>query len=144
MGSSRRHGRLCSTWPIASSFVNGKVEKKERNPLSWVKSRKALCGLVMESKHLDELFKVGDKWLVAGGETVSLLLAGGSVTAERLFSGTAAQMLEAKVADKMKAGLEKLKTMKPTTGELITQAMLNTIIQQTLDDCATIAGAFFG
>ena len=112
--------------------------------MSWVKSRKALCGLVMDSKQVDFLLTLGDKWLLDSSEHVTNLLAGGSSTAERLFSATAAQMLEAKVADKMKAGLVKLKGLKPGFGHHISQHMINTIVQETLDDCATVPGAFFG
>ena len=95
--------------------------KVERNsdPISWCRSRRSLCGLLMSQAGLQAVLDAGADWKNTAEEHMVKCISGGSELATRLFSGCVAAVLVSKVEKEMEtfaAGLLKFRPTGDTIG----------------------------
>ena len=117
-----------------------KRAEKDSDPLTWIKSRRSVLGLIMPLAHLQAVLDTGAGWQTEAEAHMLACIDAGSATASRLFASCVAAQLEKKVEAHMLAGVTKLMQCKPPHGELVHRTHVDAIRAEVLDDCNGIAG----
>ena len=117
-----------------------KRAERDSDPITWMRSRRDLLGLIMPKAQVQAVIDLGDDWETAAEEHMIACIEAGSATASRLFASCIAAQLEKKVETEMLAGVAKLLKLRPPHGVCIERSHVDTIRGEVLTKCDAIAG----
>ena len=117
-----------------------KRAEKDANPLTWIKSRRDLLGLVMPKAQLQAVLDTGDSWQTDGEKHMLACINSGAEVASRLFASCVASQLEKKVEVEMLAAVSALAKKKPEHDDPLQKKHVDEVRCDLLAKCNGIAG----